>query len=484
VYEPRRTEGISARGMSQTDIDGEIEAAVSDALLLPLLEAAADMLKSLDPVDVPASLRPLHGFERRRMLSGPGPRQLRRALATDAAFRERVVEQFLARSEVEAMLAAWSAALASASAPEAAARGDLPLYASALWAARPDGHAFGLGVVVVLDGQLRDQQRDEAAGKSWEQERASLEEARRRSDAARLDADAAVARAEQEVQRERGARRAREEEAITAATVAQRQVDALRTELDQARAEAEELQHRASRSAQRAHSLEEDLRRARADSRELRDRAERMASRLAARDDRALADAVAAARQLSVSLDSLQRRIREAPDDSTRPDVLEVTRERPPAPVKRAAPKLPPGVLADSPRGVEAMLETSDVVLVVDGYNIAHRAWADATAADQRERLGIAVTALTRRLGCEVVLVFDGAGSGPRAPLRRGSVRVLFSDAGEEADEVVVREVEGRSKRVPVVVASSDAWVREHAGNLGAVVVSAETLVSVIKPGA
>ncbi len=399
-------------------------------------------------------------------------------------FASSAVEKFLERSEVEAVLGAWSAAAAPASAADAAARGDLPLYTSALWAARPDGSAFGLGVVVVLDGQLRDRRRDEAEGKSREQERASLEEARRRADAARLEADAAVARAEQEVQRERGARRAREEEAVAAAAVAQRQVDALRTELDQARAEAEELQHRATRSAQRAHSLEEDLRRERADSRELRDRAERMASRLAARDDRALSDAVAAARQLSVSLDSLHRRIREAPDDTTRADVLEVTRPRPPAPVKRATPKLPPGVLADSPQGVEAMLATSDVVLVVDGYNVACRAWTDATPADQRERLGIAATTLTRRLGCEIVLVFDGDGSGPRAPLRRGGVRVLFSDAGEEADEVVVREVEGRSKRVPVVVASSDAWVREHADNLGAVVVNAATLVSVIKPGA
>jgi predicted RNA-binding protein with PIN domain len=382
------------------------------------------------------------------------------------------------------MLAAWTADAAPAIATDAATRGDLPLCASALWAARPDGYAYGLGIVVVLDGQLRDRRRDEAAGKSWEQERASLEEARRRADAARLDADAAVARAEQEVQRERGARRAREEEAIAAATVAQRQVDALRTELDQARAEHEELQHRATRSAQRAHSLEEDLRRARADARELRDRTDHMESRLAERDDRALSDAAAAARQLSVSLDALQRRIREAPDDSNRPEVLEVTRTRPPAPVKRATPKLPPGVLADSPQGVEAMLATSDVVLVVDGYNVGHRAWSDSTPADQRERLGIAATALTRRLGCEIVLVFDGDGSGPHAPLRRGGVRVLFSDAGEEADEVVVREVEGRSKRVPIVVASSDAWVREHAANLGAVVVGADTLVSVIKPGA
>jgi len=193
-----------------------------------------------------------------------------------------------------------------------------------------------------------------------------------------------------------------------AAAVAQRQVDALRTELDQARAEAEEQQHRATRSAQRAHALEEDLRRARADARDLRTKAESLESRLGARDERALADAVAAARQLSFSLDALQRRIKEAPDASNRPEVLEVTREREPAPIKRAGPRLPPGVLADSAPGVEAMLATPDVVLVVDGYNVAHVAWGDATPGDQRERLGIAVTALTRRLGCEIVLVFDG----------------------------------------------------------------------------
>jgi len=485
VYEPDCAGGRSGSVVSEpdTEVDGGLDGAVPDTLLLPLIEAAADVLKSLEATDVPAQLRPLHGFDRRGLLAGPGPRQLRRAFLTDAAFREQVLEQFLARSEVEGVLAAWNANDAAASASDAALRGDLALYASTLWAARPDGCGFGLGVAVVLDGQARVRQRDELEGKSWVQERAVLEEARRRADAGRMEAEAATARVEHELQRERSTRRSREEDAMGAAVVAQRQVDALRTELDQARAEAEEQQHRATRSAQRAHALEEDLRRARADARDLRAKAEGLESRLGARDERALADAVAAARQLSFSLDALQRRIKEAPDASNRPEVLEVTREREPAPIKRAGPRLPPGVLADSAPGVEAMLATPDVVLIVDGYNIAHVAWGDATPGDQRERLGIAATALTRRLGCEIVLVFDGDGSGPRAPLRRGGVRVLFSDAGEEADDVVVHEVEARSKRVPVVVASSDAWVREHATRQGAVVIAAATLVKVIKPG-
>jgi hypothetical protein len=47
----------------------------------------------------------------------------------------------------------------------------------------------------------------------------------------------------------------------------------------------------------------------------------------------------------------------------------------------------------------------------------------------------------------------------------------------------VLREVEARPRRVPVVVASSDAWVRQHAGEQGASVVSADALVRVLRPG-
>ena len=52
---------------------------------------------------------------------------------------------------------------------------------------------------------------------------------------------------------------------------------------------------------------------------------------------------------------------------------------------------------------------------------------------------------------------------------------------GQEADELVVDQVEGLPKRIPVVVVSSDAWVREHAERAGAMVISAPTVLDVAR---
>lgn len=451
---------------------------VSDELLLPLLDAAADTLRGMASADVPLALRHVHGFEKRGLLAGPGRRQLRRALELDEHFRTLTVDRFGNRPEVSAIAATWSAEDAITCVETADGRRDLPLLASMLWAMQPPGAQFGLGLAVARAELARHSRDDADASRAHDRELAATDEARRRADAARMDAEAELARMIAELQRERGARRTRQEEAETAANEARAELDRAREEIDRIAGELADAESRVTREAKRAHALEDDVKRLRSEL----EAAIAQSARSEVVDAGAIADVAANAERVAASLRGLERRVRDrrspANVESGSPESSRVA-----APTGRAVPDLPGGVVADSDYGIDAMLRTPDVLLVVDGYNVTKRAWPDATAADQRERLGIAITALHRRVGCGVLIVFDGDGSRvSRPPLRRGGVRVVFSDAGEEADEVVVREVAALPKRIPVVVASSDAWVRGHAEAHGAVVVGADALLRLLRP--
>jgi predicted RNA-binding protein with PIN domain len=142
---------------------------------------------------------------------------------------------------------------------------------------------------------------------------------------------------------------------------------------------------------------------------------------------------------------------------------------------------LPGGLVADSIEGADAMLRDPSVVLVVDGYNVTKAAGAGGSLATEREWLVRALEALHLRGGTETVVVFDGDDSPVFGQRARRGVRVIFSPAAAEADEVVVSSVSSTPASVPVVVASSDGWVRDHAETFGAVVVSAATLLGLLR---
>ena len=57
----------------------------------------------------------------------------------------------------------------------------------------------------------------------------------------------------------------------------------------------------------------------------------------------------------------------------------------------------------------------------------------------------------------------------------------MFSDPGETADDVVVREAGAPATTIPIVVASSDAEVRTRAEVVGAAVVQSAVLLSVLR---
>ncbi|HZP29658.1 MAG TPA: hypothetical protein VFC99_11945, partial [Acidimicrobiia bacterium] len=173
---------------------GEGRLPVPDSLLVPLLDTAAAVLQGFDAPDVPPVLRTLAGFDRRGLASGPARTQLRRALETDTEFRARVFDAFLERPEVASALDTWSAPGALRRVEDASERADLPLLASALYAARPEAFEFGLGVVcAAADRKRADKERDDEA-RAREVQLANLDEARRRAESARDDARAELRR--------------------------------------------------------------------------------------------------------------------------------------------------------------------------------------------------------------------------------------------------------------------------------------------------
>lgn len=466
---------------------------VPELLLKPLLDAAGRTLTRLDGGDVPAVLRQVAGFDPKHLTtSGAARQQLRRAIDVDETFRERVVERFLQKAEVAAALETWSVDDALQRVEEAAERSDLPLLASVLYAARPDGWAFGLGAVCAISDRKRTDKEHDDDVKAAELRVSSFDEARRRAEEARDAARSEAERLEEQLRDERRSRREREERAIEEAEEAdRRRVDA-EAVAERARASVDAVTARLTRETERAREAEQSARELRHELDAQVAHADAPQPVLLTNDEiELLAVAAEDAQELSVALERLARRARDVAlveaqtASETDPVVMPVDAESPAKPEpdapRRTRALCPPGMRTDTPEALDAMLRTRGVVLIVDGYNVSMAGWGDATPLDQRERLIGALERLHLRVRCDVVVVFDGADVEGVIPSRRTGVRVLFSADGEEADPVVVREVEARPRRVPVVVVSSDQWVHEHAEAHGATVVPSAVLLDVIR---
>jgi predicted RNA-binding protein with PIN domain len=468
---------------------------IPEHLMTPLLDTAGEVLRGLEAHERPAAVRRLAGFDPRGLKTEAARQQLWRALEVDDEFHDRVVERFRERAEVVAALDGWSADEVFRRVAEAGERSDLPLLASALYAARPKGWAFGIGAAAASVERQRLEREEEEERKARAGEIASLDESRRRVEEARVAAEEEAGRLARQLRDERHGRRTRETEAEQAAEDARTRLGEIESELAKAEAALETAEARARREVERARGLERDLgdaKRALADSErtraELTERLETSAapgSGLRHADLEALADAARLAERLARGLGGVAERARAVGTSGTpargEPDAREATRAVTAEPARRVTPPVPPGMVADSPDALSAMLRAPGVVLVIDGYNVSMLGWGDAALADQRERLGAAIAQLNARVGCDVTLVFDGADVEGVRPIRRPGVRVVFSAAGEEADRVVVREVAALSKRVAAVVASSDGEVRAGAEGEGAVAVSSATLLSVLR---
>jgi predicted RNA-binding protein with PIN domain len=446
---------------------------VPESLLVPMLDAAAAVLGDLDPGDFPPAVRPLASFGKQGLTTSPARQQLRRALDVDEQFRSRAATRFLARPAVVAVLETWDPAHALRRVDDAAERADLPLLASALYAARPEGWAFGIGVVCASFDRKRVEKEAEDDAKARQLQLSTLDEARRRAEEDRERSRQDVARLEEQLRAERRSRRGHDQRAEHSIEAAERTRTEAEAIVAKARAATEEAEARLEREATRAREAERRLRDLRRQTPS--DRGTPPPPTPASVDVTPVVEAARAVEQLAASLRDLAEQGTAA---SVSPPPV-----TPPAPSAGARTRVgpPPGLVTDTVAALDAMLRTRGVVLIVDGYNVSMRGWGEAAPSDQRNRLVAALEALHLRLRCDVVVVFDGSDVEAVPARRRPGVRVVFSAADEEADPVVLREVDALPPAAPVLVASSDRWVADHAAELGAAVVSADTLLGELR---
>src|SRR3954470_362215 len=243
--------------MSEPAVAG---AAVPDQLLVPLLDAAADVLRALEPADVPAALRALAGFDRRGLTNSAARHQLRRAIDLDEGFRTRVVAAFAARPEVKSTLEGWTTVNAIPRVQDAAARDDLGVLTSALYAVQPDGFEFGLGVACAEHRERRDARTLHDDLRAQTAQTTAADERRRRAESELATARADVARLDAELREERRGRRDRESAADRQAEDAAKRAREAEAAADKATRDREMAETRARREAERAREAERRLR--------------------------------------------------------------------------------------------------------------------------------------------------------------------------------------------------------------------------------
>ncbi|HZB33567.1 MAG TPA: NYN domain-containing protein [Streptosporangiaceae bacterium] len=422
-----------------TGPEERLDRPLPEAVRQHVVEAAAELIGTLPPEEVPAPLRRIAKFEpRKRAKRAATP--IAAQLEGDEEFRTRVVDYvreahpgFIDAIEAGAPPAAADpvqvAAIAylvrpagwtryveaarselersAAAAEEAAAAQEIAMLREQLTAAK----SVRAEEIDKLRGELRDSRTEVA------ELRRKLHEARQAAKAARERADALAA----ETAAERSA-------AAAAEAAAHKEIRKVRGRLAEAEAAAEY-------------------------------------ARRAAREGRSVDDA-----RLRVLLDALM----DAAQGLRRELALPATISRPADTVSAVAPAgpglLPGRALSEQDPGLfDKLLTLPQVHLIVDGYNVTKTGYGELPLADQRNRLVTRLGGLASQTKAEITCVFDGADlDAPVAITAPRGVRVLFSPPGETADELIGRLVRTEPAGRAVVVVSSDREVADAARRAGA----------------
>jgi predicted RNA-binding protein with PIN domain len=407
--------------------------ALPEPLRVRLAELGADALGEMAKVDVPQHLRPVAKFAptKRARLGGA---QVVAGLRDSANFRTAVVEWL--RKNRPSTLEVTSPDPVTAAAAAVLTGDDVALHYVELVSRR------------VGDATLR-AERDSAVLRS---ERLEGELERLRTERSQLDGAAERIRADAEIELERLRKRLRE------------QGVKLREAKDAAEAAAAEVERIQERTADEVKRLTAE-----------RDRERERAEAERGKAQRAIADAEVArqsareARQADeVRLALLVDTLDGAVTGLRRELALGGSGPRPADLVRGASASQGAVGRVEDPAALDRLLALPAVHLVVDGYNVTKTGYPELSLSDQRDRLVHQLAVLAARTGAEVTLVFDGAGvvAVPAAAPR--GVRVLFSDPGVLADDVIRALVTAEPEGRPVVVVTSDRAVADSVRRRGA----------------
>jgi predicted RNA-binding protein with PIN domain len=453
---PREPQPIAEPGIAEPGIaePGIAEAGAAGPVLLPdpvrhrVVAAAADVLPSLEPEDVPAPLRPFTRFtaSRRTRLGGAA---IAVALESDGTFRQRVADRVAEQS------GELGTAIATGVAPAAA---DPTAVAVLAYLLRPAGWRDLVSTAASAVEAVVDRGAARAAEQSARRQAEQVEKVRTqaRTEIERARAEIAAARADVEQLRSRVRLLAKQ------LRVAESQAGSARAALAAER----------GRAAASASAADAEARRLRARLADAGAAAE--AARRAAREGRA-ADEVRLWLLLDTAgraISGLRQELALGPGGTLPADLVAAVRptSTPVVPTARA-------LAADDPGRLDELLALPRVHLVIDGYNVTKTGFGELSLEQQRTRLIGGLGAVAAQTGAEVTVVFDGAGRLPSAPAAPRGVRVLFSEPGVIADEVIRRLVRAEPPGRPVVVVSSDREVADGVREAEAYPLSATTLL-------
>ncbi|MDO8361832.1 MAG: NYN domain-containing protein, partial [Actinomycetota bacterium] len=164
-------------------------------------------------------------------------------------------------------------------------------------------------------------------------------------------------------------------------------------------------------------------------------------------------------------------------------EALMLTRATEPKARRRVRKPLavPGGLYGHTAAAAEHLLRSADVVVLIDGYNVAKLGWPRLTLEQQRAACIEAAENMARRWGTLVHIVFDGASVVGANAERRRLVRVSYSPEGVLADDVLRAEVAALDSDRPVVVVTNDQAVLADVRAAGANTVASDTFLELAR---